>query len=117
MRHQWKIPYAPAQVVELALKRLAYCEERLASWRRAKKEAEEAIHSKGLEVRTYGVTNGDRHDIVVDPNLAARLGECSKKLNEHQRAKEELDRWIRALDGRTGPILELDHDDLEFFGA
>lgn len=116
MRSQWKIPMVASEVVAIAHARVEHEDERISFWSAEKQRAEDAVREAGLKVRSYDVTGGQRHDVVVDPALAARLGECQQKLDGHVSAKAELEQWARALEGRN-IVLDMDRDDLRFFGA
>jgi len=117
MRHQWTIPFHASQVARLAEARLAYHRVRLDAWEAEHKQAQSELQAKGVEVRSYDVTGGQRQDVTIDPVLAKRLGECQAAIKKHQTAIDELERWHRVLRDRDSITLDLTQDDLEFFGA
>lgn len=118
-RRDWTFIYTVEEVANAAEAKAKYHAEREAFWEREKEEVVAAIRESGLEVRGHKVTGGERAEVVLDPTLAKRLDECQNKLTGHQSSGEEYRGWhsvLRVAVEREEDRLELDHEDVRYFG-
>ena len=114
-RREWIFERSATDLAEAARSRVEYHGERLTWWELERERADDALKSKGVQVRSHAVTGGERHEAILDPTLAGRLGECETKIRYHRGKSDEYAQWIRALDSAAGRSLTLDHDDWIFF--
>lgn len=114
-RNEWTWQKSATDLANAADSQAHYHGTRVAFWKDQRAQAEQDIHDKGLDVRHRPQTGGDRHEVIVDPELARRLGECDSKIQRHQLSVEEYGQWADALRDAGGRTLELDHADWTFF--
>jgi hypothetical protein len=116
-RGDWLFVYPVGEVLAGAQGKLAYHEKRVTFWQAEREQAVEAVKGAGFQVREYEVTGGKDTQVVVDPTLQARLGQCSGKLREHQAKVKEYRQWVATLETqRPEEHIDLTMDDALFFG-
>jgi hypothetical protein len=114
-RREWTFEKPASELVEAARERVNYHGERLDFWETEREKAESAINSAGFQVRSHAITGGERHEVVIDPTLAARLSECESKMAQHRARSDEYAQWYSALKTADARSFVLDHDDWLFF--
>ena len=123
-RGEWKFSLPGS---ELAAKARA-CHEhhvaRLAWWGEQLEEAKARLKAEGVEIREApemaafaASTRSYAADmqVVVDPTLTRRITQCQGKVKEHQEARDEFDRWLRAFEQNPNARYDLDIDDMNYF--
>ena len=114
-RLDWTFTRTTADFARGAKARWEYHLRRKAWWEEERGKARQLIREAGVEVRAHPVTGGERHEVVLDPDLARRLAECDRKIAEHGEEKaEEFRRWFRLLDVEQGTV-PFDFTDWQFF--
>lgn len=116
-RDEWVFGFTVAEVFDAAEEKVSHHTERIEWWQAEKERVEAEIKESGLEVRHHQQTGGSRAEVVIDPTLASRLGECERKLESHRQRVEQYRRWVGALRTKgDDDFLELHYDDVQFFG-
>ena len=116
LRREWKFQYPCSQLQEAAHKKNKYHAERLKWWQAQQNSVMDEVRAKGLEVRERQVTGGKRGEIVIDPTYQRRLDECCSKTEEHQELTVEYTTWERVFELNPSVTVELDAEDIQFFG-
>ena len=116
LRDKLQFDYAGETLAVACEKKRDHHESRQAFWAAELVTAKEAFKGAGVEFREYPVTGGTRMDAVIDPARQARLNECQGKVAEHQKKREEYDRWARGFRANADSHFVLDPDDIAYFG-
>lgn len=119
-RKVWVFRYKPAEVLAAAQERVRHHTERGEWWTSEYRRAEEQLKEKGFEYRERQGSYESQIQIVGDPELARRVGNCRQKVAEHREKQTLYETWVRALKAKTdrqpGEELELTINDVVFFG-
>ena len=119
-REIWVFRYRPAEVLAAAKERVKHHIDRGKFWTDEYNKAEEQLKKKGFEYRERQTSYEPQVQIVGDPELAQRVGECRRKMAEHREKQKLYETWVRALKAKTerqpGEDLELTLNDVVFFG-
>lgn len=116
-RNDWFFDYSVGDVAYAAGQKANYHEGRKRWWGGERQSVVEQIRATGVEVREFEITGGKDAQVVIDPTLSKRLSECQMKIAEHERKAEEYGSWQIVLEGQNpAHPLELDHQDVLFFG-
>ena len=116
LRREWKFQYPCSQLQEAAQKKRKYHAERLKWWEIEQKKVMKEVRAKGLDVREQQVTGGKRSEIVIDPTYQRRLDECCSKTEEHRELTNKYQTWERVFELNPTVSVDLDADDIQFFG-
>jgi hypothetical protein len=115
-RTDWTFEYPAEKIADAARVKAQYHRDRYDYWDGEIAAAEAAIQEKGIDIRSYDVTGGKRHEVVIDPALSNRLSEAEGKRQQHGRKADEYRDWCRVLELDPEKRLELDFNDVLFFG-
>lgn len=119
-RGGWTFAQSIRNVARQAEAEAEYHDGRVEFWESERSKVMDQIADEGLDVRSQAVTGGSRAEVIIDPSLSKRLSECESKLDEHARRRDEFEQWASVLnfaaDGKPTTMLELDFDDLAYFG-
>jgi len=127
-RGEWKISCAVEDVRKGCAERLAFRRERLAYWRDQKEAKLAEVRERGITIKetfdqfgggtmTYagnGPGAGHQVGVSIDADLHRAITEAQGKINEHERALREYERWAAFLDRATGHF-DVAFADFEFF--
>lgn len=123
-RKDWNFQYSADALSAAARTKLAYHEERLAFWKKAKDEVLGRIRSEGIEVdekRVLGFRNPKERDwdrgakVMVRNDLQLELDECLEKLGHHTGKCSEYSGWSQALRANSDAHFLLDIEDYLYF--
>lgn len=115
-RDHWDFMYVSSDVAAAASVKREHHVNRIAFWEREQDDVVEQLRSAGVEVIEHQVTGGARHDVQFDPALTKRLSECRAKLHEHRQRVLTYEAFAKGLAANPNVMLELDVDDIRFFG-
>jgi hypothetical protein len=119
LRESWDFVYETSQVLAAAQQRVAHHQGRMDWWSAELQTAETKLKEKGFEYREEHRSIGPGVVIVGDPQLASRVTECRRKMEEHSEKLRAYESWVRALSGKEkrehGGTLVLKIQDVEFF--
>jgi hypothetical protein len=116
LRREWNFQYIAREIADGARRKAEHHEERMAFWDAEIEAARDAIKASGVDIRSYDVTGGQRHEVVIDPSLANRLSEAQQKRSSHEDSAKEYRMWERVLEANGFEALRLDAADVDFFG-
>ena len=117
LRPGWRFEFTTDVLLPAAQKKLAHHRERHETWTARLREAEAELKEKGVSLKEHAVSGGEmRHEAVIDYTYQQRVNECSEKMHKHARSVERYERWERAFQLNPEKSLQLDVDDIEFFG-
>jgi hypothetical protein len=116
LRREWRFSYAAGNLAGPAEEKAKYHREREAWWLLQREKAEAELRQHGVEFRDYPVTGGTQVQPVLDPARQARLTECMQKIKHHADLAAEYETYLRAFRRSGDARLELDIDDVRFFG-
>lgn len=114
-RSNWQVQWPATDLRAEVTKAAAYHRQRLTWWAEEAETVKSKIGEDGLQVREQQITGGVRHDVVIDPTLSARLGECEQKQRGHRARAEALEGFDTFLEQKTGQQVTLLPADVEFF--
>lgn len=115
-RREWQFQATDQQLAEASHEKAVYHNDRARWWQEQRSIVNDQIQESGVQVRSHPVTGGERHEVVLDATLAARLSECDRKIQDHNHTAAEYRQWHDALtSGIAGTSRVLDHDDWLFF--
>jgi hypothetical protein len=116
LRAEWVFTYRAEEVAAAAVRRRDHHRGRLDFWELAFEDADEKLRSEGVDFRDLEVTGGQRTEVVVDPQLMARVNECRVKIKMHTEKHDEYARWARALEGLPpSDRMSLHVNDIHYF--
>jgi hypothetical protein len=115
-RHTWTFQYESAEVKDAAKEKAEYHRQHQGHWGIEAAAAEAAVKEKGIEVRGVEQTGGRRAEVVLDQPLARALDEAQQKRDSHRKQAEEYESWVAVLEAAPDKTLELEWDDISFFG-
>lgn len=113
-RHSWKVKVKASRLAQCCEERMSYHNARIAFWDKERKAAEEELRSKGLQLRHFAVTGGERMEAQLDTGLAKRVSECERRLNEHRSAIDKF-RAYKAFFALSSEEHDLTADDVLYF--
>ena len=117
MRRNWKFNYKGSDLLEPTKKKVEHHAERLAFWREELMKAQTELKEKGIVMREHQMTGShQRQEAVLDQGLQYRVSECHGKTEEHRKLHEDYERYVRAFELNPESELELDIDDIAYFG-
>lgn len=116
MRNKWIIPLTPGEVAAAAGKKAEHHRSRWQFWQAEIDKADRDLREKGVEMREMPVTGGQRIQPMFDPQRVARVEECRGKINEHEKKALEYEAYVRFLELQGTGLVELDVDDITYFG-
>jgi hypothetical protein len=116
LRREWRFGYLAGDLAGPAEGKAKYHREREAWWLLQREKAEAELRQHGVEFRDYPVTGGTQVQPVLDPARQARLNECLQKIKHHADLAAEYETYLRAFRRSGDARLELDVDDVRFFG-
>lgn len=114
-RRDWEFEYVASDVAEGAARRAEYHDERSEYWREEVELAKAEIQESGIDIRSYEVTGGQRHDVQIYPSLAKRLSEAESKHQSHASDRDDYRKWERVLRIDPTKRLSLTLDDVVYF--
>lgn len=115
-RSQWRFAYQTEGLATAAKGRVEHHRERERWWRDELSKAEGDLRETGVEFREMPETGHVRLDAVLDPQKQRRVNESRTKVREHGKLAEEYEMYLRAFKLNPGAVLELNADDIQFFG-
>lgn len=115
-RKEHTFRFTAKQIAEAAGTEAKYHDERAAWWNGEYEKAAVLAKEKGVEIRHYPVTGGNRAQVVVDTTLSNRLEEAARKRSDHQQKAEryKVDSAVYASQPAEEPY-QLDGDDVMYF--
>jgi hypothetical protein len=116
LRREWKFQYPCSQLQEVARTKKEHHVERLNWWETQQKGVMKEVRAKGLEVREQEISGGRRGEIVIDPTYQRRLNECCSKIEEHRELTTEYTTWERVFELNPSATVDLDAEDIQYFG-
>lgn len=103
------------QVSAAATAEYGYHADRITFWKDEQQKAIAKAKAAGVEIREYEVTGGKRVDVVLDPTVATRLGECANKITSHRTAADRFQIEAAAYGTQSERMYELQPDDVVYF--
>ena len=116
-RNTWYFTAQSDSLRDMCEQRVSHHMERLAWWREERRMADFSLRERGIDIREYAVSGGDRVEVVIDPTLTKRISECEAKIRQHLARCEEYAMWRDIIEGNGTRSYEFDHDDWTFFFA
>lgn len=116
LRRQWRFAYQAGKLVQPADGKREHHQFRARWWQGELEKAEKDLRQHGVEFREYQVTGGTQVNPVLDPTRQARVQECRQKVKDHEALADEYAIYARAFELNPGAELELDAEDVKFFG-
>lgn len=116
IRNKWTFEYAASEIAEAAKKRAEYHRKREAHWKAEREASEQKIRDAGVQMDELEVSGGRQFNVDIDRNLKRRYETAASKEAEHQDSAEEYEKFARALELRPEQRIELDVDDVRYFG-
>jgi hypothetical protein len=116
LRRQWRFGYQAGRLVRPADEKREHHRDRARWWQDELEKAEKDLRQHGVEFREYPVTGGTQVNPVLDPTRQARVQECRQKVKDHESLAEEYALYARAFELNPDVELELDAEDVKFFG-
>jgi hypothetical protein len=109
-RKEHLFQFTAEAIAKAAASEAAYHSKRATWWDAEFNKAAEEAKVKGVEIRHYPVTGGNRAQVVIDATLQQRIEEAARKRTEHQQKAErftiesasygsQLEKTVYALDG------------------
>lgn len=115
-RQNLKFEYTCRILLSFVQSKIDHEEERLVFWGGEYDQAKKLLKEAGAQFREQPITGGTRVEIVIDPLLQRRFDECATKVKEHENKLKQYERWKRVFRSNISETVELDMDDIEFFG-
>lgn len=117
-RGDWLFQYPVGALLRASQERLVYHENKREWWDAEYRAAVEFAKTKGLEVREYAVTGGMQAQMVIDPSIQERIGQCSSKREKHRDKADWFRRWVAVLESQdAAKVYDLSMDDALYFGV
>lgn len=120
IRAEWKFTHAAADLIPYAEKKRALHLERYGYW---KDELEQARIAKGALETADDEAFDERANNLTQYGTSAgrdtpqqRIDDAKSKCRQHLHEAETFGRFIRAFEGHRAQVLELDPQDIEYFG-
>jgi hypothetical protein len=115
-RTEHTFQFTAEQIAKAATAEFEYHAKRAVWWASEHETAVTEAKTKGVEVRRYPVTGGDRAAITIDPTLAKRVEESFTKRTDHQRKADRFRIEAAAYGSQSaGCAYALDSDDVVYF--
>jgi hypothetical protein len=124
LKSEWKFEYTGSKLADAARAKIAYHDERIASWSKRREEIVATIRAEGIEVdekialayRSPKARDWDHGgDVMIRNDLRRDLIECFKKLAYHTELRDTFDGWRQVLEANPEHRLSLQIDDWLFF--
>jgi hypothetical protein len=115
-RTTWKFAYRGADLIAPTQEKVDYHRERLDWWTKEQDYTVEEVRGKGIVLHEQPMTGGYRAQVLIDPTYQQRLDECAAKVQEHRRELEVYEMYLRAFQLNRDDLLQLDAEDLRYFG-
>lgn len=114
-RNEHLFQFTGEAISKAAKEEYDYHKLRLDYWKIEQEKAIEAAKTAGFNVREYEVTGGKQVNVVVDPEVVARLNIVASKINSHRQAADRFQ--IESATYATQPTrtYELQPDDVMYF--
>ncbi len=117
LRSKLEFDYTGETLAVACEKKRDHHESRQTFWAAEMETAREAFKGAAVQFQDYPVTGGGvRTQAVIDPGKQRRLDECTGKVDEHRKQREEYDRWARGFRANADSHFALDPDDIAYFG-
>jgi len=108
--------FTAKQITEAAAGEAKHHDARAAWWNGEFEKAAAEAKTKGVDVRHFQVSGGQRAQIVIDTTLQERINEAERKRSDHQQKAEryKVDAAAYASQPETQDY-QLDSDDVMYF--
>lgn len=116
IRDSWTFQYPAEKVAAAAHERAVYHQSRVEHWTVTRDAVVGDLRDSGLEITEQQVTGGERFDVQFDPAKTKRLSEAQSKIRDHARKQQRYEAFARVLLRQPTQVLELDVDDVDYFG-
>lgn len=116
IRDKIKFGYHCKNLLNAVDAKIRFHDERHSYWVSEHDKAIAEAKEKGFQVKTFEVTGGARAELQLEPSLANRINESLTKGNNHKMELERYMVWKRAFDLNKECYVELDAQDIEYFG-
>lgn len=114
-RQEHVFQFLGREISYAARKEHDYHQQRLEYWRAEREKAVATAKTAGFEVREYEVTGGKNANIVIDPEVTARLNVCLAKISSHHKAADVFQIEAAIYGEQAGRTYELHIDDVVYF--
>ena len=115
-RKEHTFQFTAEQIAKAAASEAAYHTKRAVWWDGEYNKAAEEAKAKGVEIRHYAVTGGNRAQVVIDPTLQGRIEESSSKRSKHQQSAERFTVEAAAYGSQpAATAYALDGEDVMYF--
>ena len=82
-RHKWTVKVTADKMVSCCIERMTHHRERLAFWGKERASSELELKEKGISLKHFAVTGGQRTSAQLDETMAQRVSECQSRQKEH----------------------------------
>lgn len=89
----WVLQLKPEELIGYIQMAIDHHRDRIEWWESERDTTIEQLREKGIEVRERQVTGMERHELVGDPELVKRLGECDSKIRTHTDKRDLFEQW------------------------
>lgn len=130
MRNSWKFSYSVFEVLAGARAQLEYHNTRLVFWNKKREDILAKIKDDGIKIdesvieklaasgstySNFGLNNGPQ--VSVKQEYLEELNECNSKITQRRASVDQYTGWVKILEteGDSHRVLELEHDDWNFF--
>ena len=114
-RNEHQFQFSGAAIAKAASAEYEYHRQRLSYWQGEQEVAAKRARAAGIEVREYDVTGGKQVNVVIDPEVMARLNTCASKMNAHRSAADRFQIEAACYATQGERMYELHPDDVVYF--
>ena len=115
-RQNWRFDHITSRLVAPAETKAEYHRQRQAHWSNELEIAREKFKNEGINWREHPVTGGIQVTPIIDPERQRHVTLCQEKVNTHHSQVELYESYIRAFKTNLSAVLQLDVEDITFFG-
>ncbi len=117
-RNEWTVNYCAGHVADAAKAKCSHHEERLAHWQERMERAEAELKENGIELDEDRRNTSNNLQPRFNAVLWKTFSDCRDKVTEHRGKAQKFAAWERALTiaSDRGQLVDLDVEDVEFFG-
>jgi hypothetical protein len=113
-RSEHTFQFTAGEIAAAAMREAEFHAKRQAWWNAEYQKAATEAKEKGVEVRAYAVSGGERAEMVIDPALQTRINECYGKRLQHQTAADQFRMEAAAYGSQlTTKVYDVDTDDVQ----
>jgi len=115
-RKEHTFRFTAGKIAEGAASEAKYHDDKAIWWNGEYEKAAAEAQKKGVEIRHYPVTGGNRAQVVIDGTVQNRLEEAARKRSDHQSKADRYKVEAAAYGSQAADIpYDLDGDDVMYF--